>query len=129
MHRFYSSAKIYYALSRFQLSHNGLPEMFTMRNKQMRKATSFSVALGMVILFVAPSQAAYHKVSHHRSHTVKSDPPAQHRVCDWIGPGGRAVYRCTTVEVTRQSLLLTQDPPHPHCDWIGPGGRALYVCR
>jgi hypothetical protein len=129
MHRFYSFAKIYSALSPFQLSHNELPDMFTMGNKQMRKAASISAAIGMAILVVAPSQAANHKVSHHRSHIIKSEPAAPHRVCDWIGPGGRAVYRCTTVEETKQSLLLMQDPPRPHCDWIGPGGRALYMCR
>jgi hypothetical protein len=97
----------------------------------MSKAASFCVALGITLVIVAPSQAAYHhmKARHHHSPIAKSNPPAPHRVCDWIGPGGRAVYRCTTVDAPQTSLSLAIDPPHPHCDWIGPGGRALYVCR
>lgn len=97
----------------------------------MRKTALFCAALGMSLLIVAPSQAAYHhiKVRHHHGSVVKSDPPAPRRVCDWIGPGGRAVYRCTTIEVPQLTLHLAADPPHPPCDWIGPGGRALYLCR
>jgi hypothetical protein len=97
----------------------------------MSKAASFCVALGITLIIVAPSQAAYHhlKVRHHLGAIAKSDPPAPHRVCDWVGPGGRAIYRCTSVEALQTSIVLASGPPRPHCDWIGPGGRALYVCR
>jgi hypothetical protein len=97
----------------------------------MRKAASFWAALGITLLVAAPSQAAYHhmKIRHHHSSVVQNDPPTAHRVCDWIGPGGRAVYRCTTVEEPQTTLRVAADPPHPHCDWVGPGGRALYLCR
>jgi hypothetical protein len=96
----------------------------------MRKAAFFWIALGMTVAVAAPSQAAYHHLKARHSHgsVAKSDPPAPHRACDWIGPGGRAVYRCTTVEAPQTSLALASDP-RPHCDWVGPGGRALYVCR
>jgi hypothetical protein len=70
------------------------------------------------------------KIRHPHGSAVKSEPPGTHRVCDWIGPGGRAVYRCTTIDAPKAPpLMLASDPPHPHCDWIGPGGRALYLCR
>ena len=97
----------------------------------MRKVASLCVALGMTLFIVAPSQAAYQhtKIRHHHGSVVKSEPPATHRVCDWIGPGGRAIYRCTTAEEPQTTLRVAGEPPHPHCDWIGPGGLALYVCR
>jgi hypothetical protein len=97
----------------------------------MRKAASFCAALGVALILAAPTQAAYHhmKIRHHHVAVVKSNPSALHRVCDWIGPGGRAVYRCTTVDAPQASLVPAGEPSHPHCDWIGPGGRALYLCR
>lgn len=95
----------------------------------MRKFVLVAAVLGMASVAVAPSQAAYHKakIRHHARVVQKIDPPQ--RVCDWVGPGGRAVYRCQIVDPQQQSFLEPKNDPAPRCDWIGPGGRALYVCR
>jgi hypothetical protein len=82
------------------------------------------IALGMITAAVAPTEAAVHKAKVHRPLIAA---PAPQRVCDWVGPGGRAIYRCTTVEPQRQAYI--DAAPHRTCDWVGPGGRAMYVCR
>jgi hypothetical protein len=67
----------------------------------MRYATIIGVVLGLTVLALAPVRGSDLPANtSHRTHIVKAkhkpaDPPAQ-RVCDWIGPGGRAVYRCHT---------------------------------
>jgi hypothetical protein len=125
------SENIFRFIAVTSLPHNESPEISYGGTNKMTKAASFCVALGITVAFVAPSQAAYHhtKARYHHSSIVKTDPPASHRVCDWIGPGGRAVYRCTTVEAQQTPRIATADQPRPHCDWVGPGGRAIYVCR
>jgi hypothetical protein len=90
----------------------------------MRRSVSLCMALGMVVVVAAPTEAAVHKAKIHRPLTATQ--PAPQRVCDWVGPGGRAIYRCTTVQPQQQAYV---DPPHHGCDWVGPGGRAIYVCR
>lgn len=42
----------------------------------MRRTTSTGIALSLVLVAVAPTRAA------------------DLRSCDWVGPGGRAIYRC-----------------------------------
>lgn len=95
----------------------------------MHHATIFVAALGVAVAAAAPSQAAHHKIKT-AYHLVRKEKSAPVRVCDWVGPGGRAVYRCTTVQPQQQSFLdLSNDPAPPICDWIGPGGRAVYRCQ
>jgi hypothetical protein len=107
----------------------------------MRLTTSICIAFGMT-LFAVPAYAMHHKTKikcHHacsvtapRPAAVVKQDNAPHRVCDWIGPGGRAVYRCTTVEAAPPPLVVSQDttPPHRTCGWLPPAGpRALYACR
>jgi hypothetical protein len=95
----------------------------------MRRATFLLAALGATVAVIAPSQAAYHKAKI-RHHLVRNEKPAPQRVCDWVGPGGRAVYRCTVVQAEQQSFLEPRnDPAQKACDWIGPGGPAVYRCR
>lgn len=107
----------------------------------MRLTTSISIAFGMT-LFAVPAYAVHHKTKISCEHRCKVEAPrpavvlkqdnAPHRVCDWIGPGGRAVYRCTTVEATPQPLVVTQDTTLPHrtCGWLPPAEpRAVYACR
>jgi hypothetical protein len=89
----------------------------------MRRLVILWIALAMVVFVAAPTEAAVHRAKPHRALITT---PAPQRVCDWVGPGGRAVYRCTTVQ---PQLQVYVDPPTRHCDWVGPGGRALYVCR
>jgi hypothetical protein len=97
-------------------------------NKQMRGVTFFLVALDMTLAAVAPTEAAHHKAQT-RHHLVKMEPQPV-RVCDWVGPGGRAVYRCTYIQPQQQSFLEPRnDPTRRTCDWIGPGGRAVYRCQ
>lgn len=96
----------------------------------MRAAATILVALDIAICLVVPSEAAHHKTQVHHVRASNSSEPQPHRVCDWVGPGGRAVYRCTVVESPQQTFLEPKyEPARPHCDWVGPGGRALYVCR
>lgn len=95
----------------------------------MRGSTLLLVALGTAVAAVTPSQAAYHRAKI-RHHLVRNEIAAPRRVCDWVGPGGRAVYRCTIVQPEQQSFLdPPNDPAQRTCDWIGPGGRAVYRCR
>jgi len=59
---------------------------------------------------------------------------AQATYCDWIGPGGRAVYRCGSIASSgvtpqRRVMLKYGQPPQRHCDWVGPGDRATYPCH
>jgi hypothetical protein len=103
--------------------------------------TSICIAFGMILLAM-PAYAVHHetKIKCHHACSVKAprlsyvvaQGNAPHRVCDWIGPGGRAVYRCTTVEAAPQVVVVTQDttPPHRTCGWLPPAGpRAPYACR
>jgi hypothetical protein len=62
----------------------------------MHRIISCVAVLAFAMAVAAPTYAATHK---HKLRLIpaKADPPP-HRVCDWIGPGGRAVYRCTIVD-------------------------------
>jgi hypothetical protein len=98
----------------------------------MRSATPICVAVGIILIAAVPSYAFHHR--HHKSnriHVIKvSDPPPLKRVCDWIGPGARAVYRCTYVDPSPSTFNARFEAVHqPRCDWVGPGARAVYVCR
>jgi hypothetical protein len=92
----------------------------------MLRLVFYTAAFGLAVAVAAPTYAARHKHKH-RIVQVQHTDPAPHRVCDWVGPGGRAVYRCTIVDSYKQSRL--DPPPHRVCDWFGPGGRAIYMCR
>jgi hypothetical protein len=91
------------------------------------------IILSVTFFGAATSQAAIQEVhvKHHHVPVVKTlrIDAAPRRVCDWIGPGGRAIYRC--VLVNQAPLVVTQNNAAPprSCDWIGPGGRAVYRCR
>jgi hypothetical protein len=94
----------------------------------------FYIVIGVTFLGITTSQAAIGKVhaNHHHVRVVKAlqTKPAPRRFCDWIGPGGRAVYRCSFVDP--EPLIVSQNnivPQQRTCDWIGPGGRAVYRCR
>lgn len=97
-----------------------------------RTLSAIGIVMSMTLLAVAPTQAGDEDVKAPRPHpgAVKV-----HRHCDWIGPGGRAVYRCglsqdLVVKAPRQALVLkAYTPPQRTCDWIGPGGRAVYRCQ
>jgi hypothetical protein len=60
------------------------------------------IILSVTFFGAATSQAAIQKVhvKHHHVRVVKTlrIDAAPRRVCDWIGPGGRAIYRCGLVD-------------------------------
>jgi hypothetical protein len=86
----------------------------------------------MIIFGVATSHATIQKMQNKRHHAHVAKAPqidkTPHSVCDWIGPGARAVYRCGLAD---PPLVLTQNTvtPQRSCDWVGPGARAVYRCR
>jgi len=103
----------------------------------MRRTISFCIAFGLA--FVAPSftQAANHKanIKYHHGRVVQAASRAlvmtsPQRVCDWVGPGGRAVYRCTVVDPAQPTAVVKDMPHHPVCGWVGPAAppRAIYAC-
>jgi hypothetical protein len=86
-------------------------------------------------LATAPAADHAAKIVYHHALAAKANPD-----CDWIGPGGRAVYRCrwntentfagNAFTARRRPSTLAADPPAQRiCDWVGPGGRAVYRCR
>jgi hypothetical protein len=94
--------------------------------------TSLSIVLGVATLFgiATPSHAStpLAKARHRHVRVVAVPDPPPHRVCDWIGPGARAVYRCTIVDPPPLHVTQNAVPQHS-CDWIGPGARAVYRCK
>jgi hypothetical protein len=83
-------------------------------------------------LYITDSHAGIFKEKspHHRAHAVRAVKiiTTPQRVCDWIGPGGRAVYRCSIVDPA--PFVITQNAlSQRSCDWVGPGGRAVYRCK
>jgi hypothetical protein len=70
----------------------------------MRQATSIVFALGLISPAFVPAQAADLKIkakpevsvanAHGHARAIRRDDPAPQRICDWVGPGGRASYRC-----------------------------------
>ena len=99
----------------------------------MRMTKIALIVLGVAGLNMGISQAAISKanVTHQRNHIVKASPvaPKLRRVCDWIGPGGRAVYRCNLVDPAPTFLSQNVAASQRTCEWVGPGGRAVYRCR
>jgi hypothetical protein len=113
----------------------------------MRRTTSIGIVLSLMLVAVAPTRAAdlgtkagrHVKVSHH-VRSGESDRQAlpgvavSPRNCDWIGPGGRAIYRCGLDRGSAlnggQAFRVAQNdaPPQRICAWVGPGGRASYHC-
>jgi hypothetical protein len=97
-----------------------------------RTISAIAIVMSTTLLAVAPIKAADENVKPSRQNAGTVKP---HRHCDWIGPGGRAVYRCglsqnIVVKAARPALVLTAEPaPQRTCDWIGPGGRAVYRCQ
>jgi hypothetical protein len=94
--------------------------------------TSLFIVLSVVTFSGAATvgQAAtpIKKAEHHHIYVRAIRAPQPRRVCDWIGPGARAVYRCTYVDP--QPVHMTYDiAPLRSCDWIGPGARAVYRCK
>jgi len=67
----------------------------------MRYTTIIGIAVSLILAALAPTQASDLHAKSHRTHVAGAkqkpvDPPMQH-VCDWIGPGGRAIYRCHSI--------------------------------
>jgi len=92
----------------------------------MRRTTStICLSIGIALFAIASTQAEPYRAKAN-FHRVPVAQEKQQRVCDWVGPGGRAVYRCKIVEVIA-------DPPQEHrtCGWVGPAAppRAIYACR
>jgi hypothetical protein len=102
-------------------------------SKHVRLRLLLSIALGIVTVLgaatIGQARAAIRKIAHHHHvRIVKAPAPQLRRVCDWIGPGARAVYRCSYVDP--QPVHMTFDvAPQLSCDWIGPGARAVYRCK
>jgi len=63
---------------------------------------SVGIVLSAAILAGVPTQAADLNVSRHvgvggtsqQTRIVAQKSEAPQRTCDWVGPGGRAIYRC-----------------------------------
>lgn len=95
-------------------------------------ATLFLIIFSAILFGAATSQAAIHKLhaKHHHNRSVRAQSinVAPRRTCDWIGPGARAVYRCSLLDPD-PILVAQHNEPQPRCDWIGPGARAVYRCR
>jgi len=67
----------------------------------VRHTTIIGIALSLILAALAPTQASDLHAKSHRTHFAKAkqkpvDAPMQ-QVCDWIGPGGRAIYRCHSI--------------------------------
>ena len=97
-----------------------------------RAISAIAIVMSITLLPAAPIKAADEDVKVSRQHADRITP---HRHCDWIGPGGRAAYRCGSshdivAKAPGRALVLTADPPPQRtCGWIGPGGRAVYRCQ
>jgi hypothetical protein len=69
-----------------------------------RIVSVIGIVMSMTVCAVAQAQADDQgvKASHQHASNVKVprgifDEQSPQRICDWIGPGGRAVYRCRTI--------------------------------
>ena len=67
----------------------------------MRPTASICLMLG-AFLYVADGRAdiGRNESKHSSAGAVKTANETPH--CDWVGPGGRAVYRCSAVNPPRQ---------------------------
>jgi len=57
------------------------------------------IVMSMTLLAIAPAKAGDQdgKVTRQHAKSQANDDPPPQRNCDWIGPGGRAVYRCRAI--------------------------------
>ena len=68
----------------------------------LRTISAIGIVLSLILLAVVPTQAAdlKTKVSRHVVKTsrhalaVPQDGAMPQPICFWVGPGGRAIYRC-----------------------------------
>jgi hypothetical protein len=90
----------------------------------MNHSKAMLVALTLVCFVAASADATPPKAE------VITASYAQIHHCGWVGPGGRAVYRCNLDSPSALSIAVAQNHTlHRVCDWTGPGGRAVYMCR
>jgi hypothetical protein len=67
----------------------------------MRYTMITGIGLSLILAGLPPAQASdLHAKKSHNAHLIRAkqktvDPPIQQ--CDWIGPGGRAIYRCHSI--------------------------------
>jgi hypothetical protein len=103
----------------------------------MRPATAMVVVVSAALFALGAVQAAavegggkrhalkaHHKVQHLMA---RAPAPAQARICAWVGPGGRAIYRCHDAAIV--DFVPSDQPARRSCGWVGPGGRAVYRCQ
>jgi hypothetical protein len=98
----------------------------------MRLTTLIGIALGAACISAAPTQASYDKATaqhHHASHhsLIGKEYAELQRTCSWVGPGARAVYRCSVLDVKP----VVDEVPHKRvCGWVGPQAppRSVYAC-
>jgi len=105
----------------------------------MHHTKTILVALGLVSVVAASASATVYKQKGTTNHLPVAAVPAQVGVaaesyaelhhCGWVGPGGRAVYRCNLDSWSQQPIVVSQNHTMRRvCDWVGPGGRAVYMC-
>jgi hypothetical protein len=91
---------------------------------KMHHTKTIVIALSLVCLAAASADATPPQAG------PATESYAQVHHCGWVGPGGRAIYRCNLESASEQPIVVSQDrTPHRVCDWVGPGGRAVYRCR
>jgi hypothetical protein len=94
---------------------------------------SLSISLSVITLLgvATASEAATQasKLARHHVRIAARPNPQPQRVCDWIGPGARAVYRCSIVDPPPLRVTQNAVATQRSCDWIGPGARAVYRCK
>jgi hypothetical protein len=90
----------------------------------MQHTKTIVIALSLVCFAAASADATPPQAE------VATESYAQLHHCGWVGPGGRAIYRCNLESASEQPVVVSQhSTPHRVCDWIGPGGRAVYRCQ
>jgi hypothetical protein len=69
-----------------------------------RTIAAIGIVMSMTFWALAPAQAVDQDVKANRQRVGAVKPPREildeqlpQRACDWIGPGGRAVYRCHVI--------------------------------
>ena len=91
---------------------------------KMHHTKTIVITLGLVCLAATSADATPPQAE------PATESYAQVHHCGWVGPGGRAIYRCNLESASEQPIVVSQDrTPHRVCDWVGPGGRAVYMCR
>src|SRR5580698_8807335 len=106
----------------------------------MHHTKTILVAFGLVSVVATSASATAYKQKGTTHHLPVAAVPTQAGVaaesyaelhhCGWVGPGGRAVYRCNLDNRSEQPIVVSQNHTMRRvCDWVGPGGRAVYRCR